>query len=130
MRFGRASKPVAKLTRAEHRRRVHRRVRVRVRGTSARPRLSVFRSHKHLYAQIIDDRPGRTLAAASSRDRQVRDQVRYGGNVAAAKAVGTVLGERARAAGIRQVVFDRGGYAYHGRIEALAQAARAAGLEF
>jgi large subunit ribosomal protein L18 len=121
---------VAKLTRIEHRRRVHRRVRVRVHGTSARPRLSVFRSHKHLYAQIIDDRLGRTLAAASSRDRQVRDQVGYGGNVSAAKVVGTVLGERARAAGIRQVVFDRGGYAYHGRIEALAQAARAAGLEF
>ncbi len=130
MRFGRARKPVAKISRAQHRRQIHRRVRQRVAGTEARPRLSVFRSLKHIYAQIIDDVQGRTLASASSRDKEVRQQLRYGGNVAAAKVVGTVLGERARQAGITRVVFDRGGYKYHGRIKALADAARKAGLEF
>jgi large subunit ribosomal protein L18 len=130
MRFGRARKPVAKVSRAQHRRQIHRRVRQRVAGTEVRPRLSVFRSLKHIYAQIIDDVQGRTLASASSRDKEVRQQLRYGGNVAAAKVVGTVLGERARQAGITRVVFDRGGYKYHGRIKALADAARKAGLEF
>lgn len=130
MRFGRARKPVAKITRAEHRQRIHRRVRLRVRGTGERPRLSVFRSHKHLYAQIVDDTKGQTLVSASSLDKQVRTQLRYGGNVAAAKVVGKVLGERARQAGITKVVFDRGGYQYHGRVEALAAAAREAGLQF
>jgi len=130
MRFGRARKPVAKISRAQHRRQIHRRVRQRVAGTEARPRLSVLRSLKHIYAQIIDDVQGRTLASASSRDKEVRQQLRYGGNVAAAKVVGTVLGERARQAGVTRVVFDRGGYKYHGRIKALADAARKAGLEF
>jgi large subunit ribosomal protein L18 len=99
-------------------------------GTEARPRLSVFRSLKHIYAQVIGDRDGRTLVSASSLDKQVRQQVSYGGNVAAARAVGKVLGERARQAGVTQVVFDRGGYKYHGRVKALAEAAREAGLEF
>lgn len=130
MRFGRAQKPVAKITRAEHRQRIHRRVRQRVRGTPERPRLSVFRSDKHLYAQIVDDSRGQTLVSASSLDKQVRAQLRYGGNVAAAKVVGKVLGERARQAGITQVAFDRGGYRYHGRVQALATAAREAGLDF
>ena len=130
MRFGRARKPVAKITRAEHRQQIHRRVRQRVRGAQERPRLSVFRSHKHLYAQIVDDSRGRTLVSASSLDKQVRAELRYGGNVAAAKVVGKVLGERARQAGIIQVVFDRGGYRYHGRVQALATAAREAGLQF
>jgi large subunit ribosomal protein L18 len=130
MRFGRARKPVAKLSRTQHRRQVHRRVRRRVGGTEARPRLSVFRSLKHIYAQVIGDRDGRTLVSASSLDKQVRQQVSYGGNVAAARAVGKVLGERARQAGVTQVVFDRGGYKYHGRVKALAEAAREAGLEF
>lgn len=130
MRFGRAQKPVAKITRAEHRQRIHRRVRQRVRGTPERPRLSVFRSDKHLYAQIVDDSRGQTLVSASSLDKQVRAQLRYGGNVAAAKVVGKVLGERARQAGITRVVFDRGGYRYHGRVQTLATAAREAGLQF
>ena len=130
MRFGRARKPVAKLTRAEHRRTIHRRVRLRVEGNEGRPRLSVFRSLKHIYAQVVDDATGRTLASASTRDKQVREQASYGGNVAAAKVVGRVLGERAKQAGITRVVFDRGGYQYHGRVKALADAAREAGLDF
>jgi len=130
MRFGRARKPVAKLTRAEHRRTIHRRVRLRVEGNEGRPRLSVFRSLKHIYAQVVDDATGRTLASASTRDKQVREQASYGGNVAAAKVVGRVLGERAKQAGITRVVFDRGGYQYHGRVMALADAAREAGLDF
>ena len=130
MRFGAARKSVAKLTRGEHRRQIHRRVRQRVTGSPGRPRLSVFRSLKQIYAQVVDDAEGRTLVAASSLDKQVRSQVSYGGNVAAAKVVGRVLGERARAAGLTRVVFDRGGYKYHGRVKALADAAREAGLEF
>ena len=130
MRFGRARKPVAKISRSQHRRQIHRRVRRRVSGTEVRPRLSVFRSLKQIYAQVIDDRDGRTLVSASSRDKQVRQQVTYGGNVAAARAVGEVLGERAKQAGLAKVVFDRGGYKYHGRVKALAEAARKAGLEF
>ena len=95
-----------------------------------RPRLSVFRSHQHIYAQIVDDAAGRTLVSASSRDKQLRAALAYGGNAAAAKAVGKALGERARQAGLTQVVFDRGGYKYHGRVKALAEAAREAGLQF
>ena len=130
MRFGRARKSVAKLSRAEHRQVIHRRVRQRVEGEAARPRLNVFRSSSHIYAQVIDDAEGRTLVSASSLDKQLRPQVGYGGNVAAAKAVGRALAERAREAGITRVVFDRGGYQYHGRVKALAEAAREAGLEF
>lgn len=130
MRFGRARKPVGKLTRAEHRRTIHRRVRKRVAGEEGRPRLSVFRSLKHIYAQVVDDTTGRTLVSASTRDKQVRAQASYGGNVAAAKVVGRTLGERAQQAGITRVVFDRGGYQYHGRVKALADAAREAGLDF
>ena len=130
MRFGRARKPVAKLTRAEHRRTIHRRVRQRVTGKEERPRLSVFRSLKHIYAQVVDDATGRTLVSASTLDKQVREQASYGGNVAAAKVVGRVLGERAKKAGVTRVVFDRGGYEYHGRVKAVADAAREAGLDF
>jgi len=130
MRFGRARKPVSKLTRAEHRRTIHRRVRKRVQGNEGRPRLSVFRSLKHIYAQVVDDATGRTLAAASTLEKQVRQQASYGGNVAAAKVVGRVLGERAKQAGVTRVVFDRGGFLYHGRVKALADAAREAGLDF
>lgn len=106
------------------------RVRTRVHGTSERPRLNVFRSLKHIYAQVVDDRRGVTLAAASTLDPEVRKTVASGGNIAGAKVVGKVIGERARAKGIEKVVFDRGGYKYHGRIKALADAAREAGLEF
>ncbi|MFQ5723043.1 MAG: 50S ribosomal protein L18 [Terriglobia bacterium] len=121
---------MAKIARREHRQRLHRRVRLRVVGTPERPRLNVFRSHKHIYAQIIDDSTGRTLLSASSRDKQWRGQLAYGGNVVAAQVIGKKLGERARQAGIARVVFDRGGYRYHGRVKALAEAAREAGLQF
>lgn len=106
----------------------HRRVRARVRGSATRPRLSVFRSLKHLSAQLIDDDTGRTLAAADSRGKEFRARYRSGGNVAGARALGELLAQRARERGIERVVFDRGGYKYHGRVKALAEAARAAGL--
>jgi large subunit ribosomal protein L18 len=109
---------------------VHSRVRRRVIGTPARPRLCVYRSIGHIYAQVVDDQAGRTLASASSLDKETRTHTKGGGNVAAAKVVGKIIAERAKAAGIQQVVFDRGGYKYHGRIEALANAAREAGLNF
>lgn len=125
-----ATKPVRKLSRDAHRRRVHERVRQRVVGTPERPRLFVHRSLDHIYAQVIDDRTGRTLASASSLDKTTRGQTKGGGNVAAAKIVGKAVAERALAAGVQQVVFDRGGYMYHGRVEALANAAREAGLKF
>jgi large subunit ribosomal protein L18 len=122
--------PVRRISRNAHRRRIHRRVRQTVRGTAERPRLCVYRSLTHLYAQVIDDAAGRTLAAASSVDKEMRKQVKGGGNVAAARIVGKVVAERAKAKGIAQVVFDRGGYRYHGRVKALAEAAREAGLKF
>jgi large subunit ribosomal protein L18 len=105
----------------------HRRVRKRVVGTAGRPRLCVFRSNKHIYAQVIDDTTGVTLAAASTVEAGLRESAT--GNVAAAKAVGQLVGERAKAAGIDSVVFDRGGFRYHGRVAALCDGARAAGLE-
>ncbi len=109
------------------RRRRHSRVRRRIAGTAERPRLAVFRSNKHITAQVIDDSTGRTLAAASTVEGDLRDKPT--GNVDAARAVGTRVAERATAAGVTTVVFDRGGFAYHGRVAALADAARAAGLE-
>jgi large subunit ribosomal protein L18 len=99
-------------------------------GTSERPRLAVFRSDKHIYAQLIDDLAGRTLAAAASTSGDVRGELKNGGNVAAAKLVGRAIAERAKAAGIKQVAFDRGGRKYHGRVKALADAAREGGLKF
>ncbi len=110
--------------------RIHRRVRQKVSGTEERPRLSVFRSVGHIYAQVINDLAGKTIVSASSLDTDTRKQTKGGGNVAAAKIVGRVIAERAKAAGVEKVVFDRGGYKYHGRVEALAQAAREAGLKF
>jgi large subunit ribosomal protein L18 len=108
----------------------HARVRAKVTGTAERPRLAVFRSNRHISAQIIDDRAGRTLAAASSVEPDLRASLgATGGNVSGAEAVGRLLASRATAAGVRQVVFDRGGFAYHGRVAALADAARNAGLE-
>ena len=108
----------------------HRRIRRVVRGTASRPRLVVFRSPKHIYAQMVDDDRGVTLAAATSLAPEVRTQGGYGGNVAAAKAVGELIARKAKEKGIAAVVFDRGGYQYHGRVKALADAARAAGLSF
>jgi large subunit ribosomal protein L18 len=122
--------PVRRVSRDVHRQRVHERVRMRVEGTPERPRLCVYRSLGHIYAQVVDDRGGRTLASASSLDKETRKQIKGGGNVAAAKVVGKIVAERAKAAKIEKVVFDRGGYKYHGRIKALADAAREAGLKF
>jgi len=106
------------------------RVRKRIRGTSARPRLSVFRSHRNLACQIIDDATGQTLVAAGTNDKDLRGNVKYGGNKAAAQAVGKLLAQKAIAAGIKEVALDRGHYKYHGRLAALADAAREAGLSF
>jgi large subunit ribosomal protein L18 len=122
--------PVRKLSREAHRRRIHVRMRKRVGGTPERPRLCVHRSTRHIRAQVIDDAAGRTIVSASSLDKDVRAQIKGGGNIAASKIVGKVVAERARAKGIEQVVFDRGGYQYHGRVQALAEAAREAGLKF
>jgi len=119
-----------KKTRAEARKARHRRVRKKITGTPERPRLNVFRSLKHIYAQIIDDYAGRTLVAASTLDRELRDKIKYGGNIEAAKQVGALIARRALEKGIKKVVFDRGGYLYHGRVKALAEAAREGGLEF
>ena len=105
----------------------HARVRKLVTGTASRPRLAVFRSARHITAQVIDDTTGRTVAAASTVEGPLRTKT--GGNVSAAESVGKLLAERATAAGVKQVVFDRGGYKYHGRVAALADAARQAGLE-
>lgn len=105
----------------------HRRVRKRLSGAADRPRLAVFRSNRYIYAQVIDDSSGRTLAAASSQESDLRERTL---TVQTASTVGKMLAERAAAAGVERVVFDRGGYAYHGRVRALAQAAREAGLDF
>ena len=114
-------------SRLDARRRRHFRVRKAVIGTSQRPRLAVFRSNRYLYAQVIDDQTGRTLAAASSQEASLRSKTL---TVATATEIGKLVAERAKEAGVAAVVFDRGGYTYHGRIKALADAARASGLEF
>jgi len=108
----------------------HKRVRKKVFGTSEKPRLNVFRSLKHIYAQVIDDYSGKTLVAASSADKELKGQVATGGNIEAAKTVGHLIAQRATGKGVKKVVFDRGGYLYHGRVKALADAAREGGLEF
>ncbi|HET8964603.1 MAG TPA: 50S ribosomal protein L18 [Candidatus Acidoferrum sp.] len=125
-----ASVPVRRLSRDLKRQRVHQRVRMTVSGTAERPRLCVYRSLDHIYAQVIDDRAGKTLVSASSADKDTKKNLKGGGNVAAAKVVGKAVAERAKAVGVSKVVFDRGGYKYHGRVKALADAAREAGLQF
>ena len=110
-------------------RRTHR-VRKRVRGSASRPRLTVFRSSRHIYCQIVDDSCGKTLASASTRDATLRDQLKFGGNKSAAEVIGAAIAERAKAANIELVCFDRGPYKYHGRVAALADAARKGGLQF
>jgi large subunit ribosomal protein L18 len=116
------------------RQRVHARIREKMSGTAERPRLNVYRSLNHIYTQLIDDQNGVTLASAStmttSEGTKKGESKAYGGNVAAAKSVGKLIAERAQEKGIKKVVFDRGGYLYHGRVKALADAAREAGLEF
>jgi large subunit ribosomal protein L18 len=117
---------IQRISRDDIRRRVHKRIRRKVAGSPEQPRLAVFRSLKHIYVQLIDDTEGRTLAAASSAEKNGPD----GGNVAGAKKIGQIIAQRAKEQGIKKIVFDRGGYLYHGRIKALADAAREAGLEF
>jgi large subunit ribosomal protein L18 len=114
------------INRSEIRKRIHERIRRKLAGTTERPRLSVHRSLNHIYAQVIDDQTGETLASAST----LAVKAKTGGNVAAAKEIGKAIAEKAKEKGVKQVVFDRGGYLYHGRIKALADAAREAGLEF
>ena len=114
----------------QNRRHVHERIRKKILGTAERPRLNVYRSLNHIYVQLIDDLKGETLIAAHSAEGGEKGQRRTGGNVAAAKTVGKAIAERAKAKGITKVVFDRGGYIYHGRVKALADAAREAGLQF
>lgn len=117
---------MANTNRAEVRNAIHSRIRRKVRGSTDRPRLAIYRSLNHIYAQVIDDRMGQTLVSASSTEKDLRTGT--GGNLDAARRIGQVIAERALAKGIEQVVFDRGGYLYHGRIKALTDAARAAGL--
>jgi large subunit ribosomal protein L18 len=118
--------------RAKYQQRLRRRFRVskRVRGTPQRPRLCVFRTLKHMYAQVIDDQSGKTVAAASTNDKELRGSLKYGGNKNAAQAVGKAIAQRAIAAGVKEVCFDRREFKYHGRVAALAQAARESGLSF
>ena len=121
---------VSKLSRKDVREKKHARLRNRISGTAECPRLAVFRSNNHMYAQIIDDTVGNTLVAASTLDKNVKDAVDHTNDVAAAACVGKAIAEKALAKGIKTVVFDRGGYIYKGKIKALADAAREAGLEF
>lgn len=118
---------MGKRTRSDMRKRRHRRVRYKISGTADRPRLNVFRSINQIYAQLIDDSQGHTIASASSLDPELKSDA---GRVEQAKLVGELLGKRAKKSGVVQVVFDRGGYRYHGRVKALAEAARESGLEF
>jgi len=117
---------ITKTKRNEIRQRIHVRIREKLSGTGERPRLNVYRSLNHIYAQLIDDQKGETLAAASTLEAKSKN----GGNIAAAKEIGKAVAEKAVKLGIKKVVFDRGGFLYHGRVKALADAARAAGLEF
>lgn len=121
---------VSKKSKSEIRVKKHNRLRNRLAGTAERPRLAVFRSNNHMYAQIIDDTVGKTLIAASSVEKEVKAEIEKTNNVDAAAYVGTVLAKRAMEKGIKEVVFDRGGFIYQGKIQALADAAREAGLEF
>lgn len=121
---------MAKESRAASRRKRHARVRRKVYGTAERPRLNVFRSLSHIYAQVIDDDAGRTLVSASTLDRELRDKVKGMSKTEQARLVGALVAKRALAKGIKQVVFDRGGYPYHGRVRALAEASREGGLDF
>ncbi|HBM81682.1 MAG: 50S ribosomal protein L18 [Clostridiales bacterium] len=119
-----------KSVRNEERLMRHKRVRAKISGTGERPRLDVYRSEKNIYAQIIDDELGKTLVAASSLDKELKDKLAVGSNKEAAKSVGELIAKKAIEAGIKKVVFDRGGYIYHGRVKELAEAARQAGLDF
>src|SRR5574344_1279072 len=121
---------MAEKSRKELVRKIHQTLRVKLSGTTEAPRLAVYRSTKHIYAQVIDDVKGVTLASSSSIDKDLKDKLKHGGNIDAAKLVGTTVAKKALKAGVKDVVFDRGGFLYHGRIAALADAAREAGLNF
>jgi large subunit ribosomal protein L18 len=121
---------ITPIDRATERGRIHKRIRRKMSGTPTRPRLCVYRSLNHIYAQIVDDALGTTLVSASTVEKEVRGDLKNAGNIQAAKAVGKIVAERAKAKGIEAVVFDRGGYLYHGRVKALAEAARESGLKF
>jgi large subunit ribosomal protein L18 len=118
-----------RVTKNEKRGHVHDRIRKKMQGSAERPRLNVYRSINHIYVQVIDDLHGKTLVSASTAEGKKEDR-KAGGNVASAKAIGKAIAERAKAKGVTKVVFDRGGYLYHGRVKALAEAAREAGLQF
>jgi large subunit ribosomal protein L18 len=120
---------LTRISKNQKRGHVHDRIRKKMQGTAERPRLNVYRSLNHIYVQVIDDLHGATVVSASSAEGRKADR-KTGGNVAAAKSVGKTIAERAKAKGVTKVVFDRGGYIYHGRVKALADAARAAGLQF
>lgn len=117
-------------SKSDRRKNVHIRIRKKIAGSGQRPRLNVYRSLDHIYVQLIDDASGKTLLSASSLDKELRKSKKSGGNIDAAKAVGKLIADRAKAQGIEAVVFDRGGYLYHGRVKALAESARASGLKF
>ncbi|MGI8782823.1 MAG: 50S ribosomal protein L18 [Acidobacteriota bacterium] len=117
-------------SKSDRRKNVHIRIRRKIAGSGQRPRLNVYRSLDHIYVQLIDDASGKTLLSASSLDKELRKSKKSGGNIDAAKAVGKLIADRAKAQGIEAVVFDRGGYLYHGRVRALAEAARESGLKF
>lgn len=121
---------VSSFSKNDVRKRIHVRIRKKIQGTAARPRLNIYRSLNHIYAQLIDDEKGVTLVSASSLDKEIRAHNKSGGNVAGAKIVGAEIARRAGSKGIETVVYDRGGYRYHGRVKVLAEAAREAGLKF
>jgi large subunit ribosomal protein L18 len=125
---------IPQITKNDTRQRIHQRIREKLRGTPQRPRLNIYRSLNHIYAQLIDDNDGRTIVSANSNEGSGKakqgEAKKTGGNVASAKSVGKIIAERAKAKGVDKVVFDRGGYLYHGRVKALAEAAREAGLQF
>ena len=117
-------------SKSDTRQRIHIRIRKKVSGTQGRPRLCIYRSLNHIYAQIVDDEKAMTLVSASTLDKEIREKTKAGGNIAGAKVVGQEIARRAKAKGIETVVYDRGGYRYHGRVKVLAEAAREAGLTF
>jgi large subunit ribosomal protein L18 len=121
---------ITPIDRSTERRRIHKRIRQKISGNVTRPRLCIYRSSKYIYAQIVDDSQGNTLVAASTAEKVVRGDLKQAGNIQASKVVGKAIAERAKAKGIETVVFDRGGYLYHGRIKAVAEAARESGLKF
>lgn len=121
---------ITKVNKNKARLKRHLRVRKKIKGTTKCPRLNVFRSSKHIYAQLIDDMEGVTLASASTMDKELREDIKTSGNIESAGKVGELIAKRAKEKGFEKIVFDRGGYLYHGRIQALADAARKAGLEF